>query len=92
MFGIECAGCGGTRMLIAIMNLDFYQAFRFNPLLFILLVIGIIYFLYVFVCIIFKYKYLKINNNFWLVLMVIVILFAILRNIEMFNFLKPTVV
>ena len=84
MFGIECAGCGCTRILIAIMNLDFYQAFRFNPLLFILLVIGIIYFLYVLVCIIFEYKYLKINNSFWLVLMVIVILFAILRKIQLY--------
>ena len=40
-----CPGCGVTRMLFSIIKLDFYQAFRFNPLVFILLVIYIIYFI-----------------------------------------------
>ena len=38
LFGIECAGCGLTRMFLAIFKFDFYQAFRFNPCMFILLV------------------------------------------------------
>ena len=30
-----CPGCGLTRMIISIFKLDIYQAFRYNPLLFI---------------------------------------------------------
>ena len=33
--GLYCPGCGITRMLQAILQLNFYQAFRYNPLLFI---------------------------------------------------------
>ena len=39
LFDIECAGCGGTRMFLSILKLDFYQAFRYNPYVFSLLVI-----------------------------------------------------
>ena len=37
ILGLECPGCGGTRMALAIMELDFYQAFRYNPFLFVTL-------------------------------------------------------
>ena len=30
VFGIYCSGCGLTRAGIAILQLDFYQAFRYN--------------------------------------------------------------
>ena len=43
MTGLYCPGCGITRMLFAIIKLDFYQAFRYNPLVFILLPFIIFY-------------------------------------------------
>ena len=46
VFGFQCAGCGGTRMLFAILKLDFYQAFRYNPGMFILLIIGFFYIIF----------------------------------------------
>lgn len=33
--GYYCPGCGGTRMMIALFQGNLYQAFRYNPLLFI---------------------------------------------------------
>ena len=37
IFGIYCSGCGLTRAAQAMLNLDFYQAFRYNALSFIIL-------------------------------------------------------
>ena len=91
-FGIDCAGCGGTRMIQAILKLDFYQAFRFNPFLFLLLIILIIYILYI---ILRKYQektYYKLKSRDYLILLILVILFMIIRNIPFFDYLKPTVV
>ncbi len=33
--GLYCAGCGSGRCMLAVLNLDFYAAFRYQPLLFI---------------------------------------------------------
>ena len=46
IFNIYCAGCGTTRMIISLLNLDFYQAFRYNPLMFILGIVFLIYVIY----------------------------------------------
>ena len=89
-FNIECAGCGATRMVEAILKLDFYQAYRFNPLLFCLLIIFIIYGFYILICKIIKKNYYKIGEREWLILLILVILFMILRNIPYFEYLKPT--
>ena len=86
--GFYCPGCGITRMLFSIIKLDFYQAFRFNPLVFILLVLYIIYFIL---------KYLikiniKIPDKALYGLIVLLIVYGILRNIPMFSYLKPTII
>lgn len=89
-----CPGCGITRLLFALFDLNFYQAFRYNPLLFIFLpFIG-----YCFVDSIIKfilgredYFCKKIKNRVWYILLVIILLFGVFRNIPMFEFLKPTV-
>ena len=41
--GLYCPGCGISRMLISIFHFDFYQAYRYNPWLFILLILFILY-------------------------------------------------
>ena len=91
-FNIDCAGCGATRMFEALFKLDIYQAFRFNPLLFIILIIFIIYGIYILISKLFRKKYYVIKERDWLILLIIVIIYMILRNIEIFNYLKPTVV
>ena len=90
IFNIYCVGCGFTRMIKAIIKLDFYQAFRFNPLLFILLILFIPYFIYQI------YLFIKYNNikepspKLLIILLIIFIRFMILRNLPKFNYLIPT--
>ena len=91
-FNVECAGCGATRMVESLINLDFYQAFRFNPLIFCLLIIFIIYGIYVLICKIINKNYYKMQGRDWLILLIIVILFMVLRNIPGLEYLKPTIV
>ena len=87
--GLYCPGCGVTRMLFSLIKLDFYQAFRYNPLVFILLIIGIIYLLIKFILKKFNII-IKVPNYVWYILIIIVIIYGILRNIPYFNYLKPT--
>lgn len=91
-FNIDCAGCGTTRMIKSLFSLKIYQAFRFNPLMFCLLIIGIIYLIYYVICKINHQKYYKIKNRDLWILLVLVIMFTIMRNIPGFEFLKPTIV
>lgn len=86
--GLHCPGCGGTRAVISLVKLDFYQAFRYNMLI----IIAIPFFILHVMCrYIFKLKY-RIPNYVWYMLIVIVILFGILRNIPYFSFLAPTTI
>ena len=86
--GLYCPGCGGTRMVISLIKLDIYQAFRYNMLL----TIAIPFFILHLICrYIFKLKY-KIPNYIWYLLIIVVIIFGILRNIPYFSFLAPTTI
>lgn len=82
--GLYCPGCGITRMFVSLINLDIYQAFRYNPLVFILLVLYITYKL---VSIFINIKLPKILPY---IILVIVISYGFLRNIDAFSFLRPT--
>ena len=92
--GLYCPGCGITRMIFSLIKLDFYQAFRYNPLLFFLLPI-ILIFLIDFLIKWYKNKqnYLinKISKYNWITLLIIVLVYTVLRNIPLFSFLLPTV-
>ena len=87
---IWCPGCGGTRMIGAILQLDFYQAFRYNPLLFILVITGILYFIYMIVHYIKKKEILIPSLKVWIIILILLIIYMILRNIPMFSYLIPT--
>ncbi len=90
--GFYCPGCGITRMLFSLIELNFYQAFRYNPLTFILLLLFLIYkIIYLIGLIIYHHK-LKINSLIYYLLIIITIGFGIIRNIPQFDYLKPTVV
>jgi len=82
VFGIYCPGCGLTRAGVAMLQLEFYQAFRYNafsliliPLIFIV-VIGFIW-EYVFD----KSSFIaKVPAAFWIVLFSCVFIYGIVRN------------
>ena len=88
--GYYCPGCGITRLLFSFLKLDFYQAFRYNPLIFILIIITGIYWLVKFILKKFMNISIEIPNYVYYILLIIVIIFGILRNIPMFDFLSPT--
>lgn len=87
--GFYCPGCGITRMFFSILCLDFYQAFRYNPLLFIAIIPSI--FLYIdYLNNKEKSIYKKIPQKFWYFLIIILLIYGVLRNIPIFSFLAPT--
>jgi len=90
--GKYCAGCGMTRAVISLSNLEFYQALRYNLFVFIALPFLAIYFL------VESYYWLlnrknRLDGFFHVVAVVIVvglIAYGILRNIPKFSWLAPT--
>lgn len=87
---LYCPGCGVTRMLFSLIKLDFYQSFRYNPLVFILL---IIYLLFKVICLL-QNKKIKIPEYVYYVILIVLIIYGILRNINTpFGiYLRPTFV
>ena len=84
--GLNCPGCGITRMFVALFHGNIYQAFRYNPLVFIELpIIAILFLLYRF-----NKKSRKVVNILFIILLVITIVYGVLRNIPFFYFLAPT--
>ncbi len=89
---IYCPGCGSTRLFRSLLHFDFYQAFRYNPLLFILLfpfgalvLAEIIYFIR-------NKKMFNISTKIYVILLILIIIYWILRNISYFSWLLPTVI
>lgn len=91
---LYCPGCGITRMLISILNGKFYQAFRFNPLLFLISPILIFYYLIYFISVLNHKKFIlkKYENNICIFLIILFLGYGIIRNLPLFYFLSPTVV
>ena len=84
--GFYCPGCGITRMFLSILQLDFYQAFRYNPLVFILC-------LFFLLMKILRFQFsVKVREYASYFLLFVVVLYGILRNIEMFSYLQPTII
>ena len=85
--GLKCPGCGITRLIFSLIKLDFRQAFFYNPLVFILLPFIGFYIIYQ------EYLYItkkedkiikKIPSYIYYLLIIILIIYAILRNIFVF--------
>jgi len=86
--GLYCPGCGITRLIFYILEFDFYKAFRSNCLVFIYLIISCLLFI--------DYKinnkkclYYKMNNNIWIFILIVTIVFGVLRNTQMFSYFAP---
>lgn len=92
ILGLECPGCGGTRMALAIMELDFYQAFRYNPFLFVTLPIWAVIYCWQVVVFIRTNKLWSKLDACLIIYAILLTLFGIIRNFPVFNWLAPTVV
>lgn len=89
---LYCPGCGLTRMFMSIIKLDFYQAFRYNPLVFILLIFSSLLLIFNKIYQHITHKKIKIPKSVYIILIFVVITYSILRNIPWFSFLAPTLV
>lgn len=89
---LYCPGCGLTRMIKSLLNGEVYQAFRFNPLAFLLLILGIIMLIFDKLYLKYSKHDVKIPTCIYKILIALVLLYGILRNIPFFSFLKPTIV
>lgn len=91
LFNIYCPGCGATRMFKSLLKLDIYQAFRYNPLMFILLVILLP--IYIIIDIIYytkNKKLIKVTKTQIILLFSIIVVYFILRNLKVGIYLIPT--
>lgn len=78
-------------MLLSLLKLNIYEAFRYNPLVFISLPIG----LYLYIDYLIKKDkslYKKIPEKMWYIVIFIFIIYGILRNTDTFSFLAPTAI
>ena len=88
---IYCPGCGATRMIKSLFKLKLYQAFRYNPLMFIILVILLpIYIIVDIIYYINRKKFLKITKKQIIIFFIVIIIYFILRNIKVGIYLIPT--
>ena len=92
IFNIYWVGCGTTRMIISLLKLDFYQAFRYNPLMFILGIVFLIYIIYVVIMYLRNKKIYIPNTKIFIAIIILMFLYMILRNIPYFEYLKPTII
>lgn len=89
--GKYCPGCGISRMLLAVLRLDFETAYHANRLLFFLLPIILIY------ALVKAVQYIKTGKEgqslpeqiVTLIVCIITIAFWIMRNMETFAYLAP---
>lgn len=90
--GYYCPGCGITRCFTSILSLQFYQAFRYNMLIFCFLPFAMLYGIATYICWVTDRKIKKIPNYIWNILLIITILFGVMRNTVFFSVLAPTII
>ena len=82
LMGVNCPGCGITRMFLSLLEFDFKSAFYYNPFLFIVIPLNLFCILYLEINYILKGKYRFGIIKYFLYLEVVgFILFGILRNV-----------
>lgn len=89
---LYCPGCGITRAIFSLIQLDIKEAVR-NNLLFIImlpfLTIYLITYIFYYIKDINKDPSKIIPKNIWYILLIITIIFGIIRNINYFDWLRP---
>jgi hypothetical protein len=84
--GFYCPGCGMTRVALSLLHLDLYQAFRYNPLIFLISPLYIIY------TIANKKRLPRSSHVMLIVMLAVTLIFGLFRNIPLFVWLAPTIV
>lgn len=88
--GLLCPGCGAGRFMLALLHFDFYAAFRYNPLLFILFPFLAYYTSKLYIAFVFGKDVLpfpKIQNRwFGITVTAVIIVYWVARNIPVFPF------
>ena len=88
--GLLCPGCGTGRCMLSLLHLDFYAAFRYQPLLFVSLPFLFYYLLKIYIAFVFDKDVLPLpkikNRAFGIAVTVIIISYWILRNIPVYPF------
>ncbi len=89
--GILCPGCGTTRMFYAIRRFDFITAFRYNPLVFLILTYLSISLILANLYLFFNLKWYKalLNTKALWVIFIATVSFALLRNFPPLIYLMP---
>lgn len=84
--GLYCPGCGMTRLILSLFEFDSAQAFRYNPLAFILLPLSAVY--------LFAHKKnMRILTHIIMsVMLILTLAFGLLRNTPTFDWLAPTTI
>ena len=94
--GLYCVGCGSGRAFLSLLRLDIYAAFRYNPLLVLLLPFLMYYIIKGYISFVFGKDILPFPqiNSKWVCmsLLVLIVVYWILRNIPCipFSYLAPT--
>lgn len=82
--GLDCPGCGITRCIFSLINLDIQSAFNYNALVTILILPFTVYYFYLNYCYVMdkpnKIKNLEHKISF--IILILMILFGIYRNIN----------
>lgn len=91
-FDYDCPGCGVTRMCEAILRGDFYQAFRYNCFVFVTAPILAILYIWQAIKFIWTGKIIKNLDIILFIYAFALTIFGILRNLEPFIWLAPTIV
>lgn len=87
--GLYCGGCGTTRMLISLIRGDITGAYTQNRALFLLLPVWLTVFLVLLLCRPCRRHGRKILFGLFLVSLLILFLFGILRNLPSFSSWQP---
>lgn len=89
--GLYCPGCGVTRMFLALLNIEFAEAFRSNCFVLILLPYGIFVYVrhYVYIIKGEAYTYKKYHRYILSVILILAFVFGVVRNIPYFYFFRP---
>ena len=80
--GLQCPGCGSTRMLAALLRLDFKAAYAYNPFLLVTLPFLAFEFVHEFFLTHDNKTFERINNILLTIYCVAIILFGIVRNLR----------
>ncbi|MDR7855475.1 DUF2752 domain-containing protein [Tissierella sp.] len=81
--GLYCPGCGMTRAVNSILRFDFYQALRYNALIFMIPPMFVAYYLLE------GSKYKKLSKAIIILMIIIALGYGLIRNTEIFSYLAP---